>query len=132
MGMRDAAGSSGGMLQAAVAGCCPASQAPQDTRCRCSATAASPAQARLKHLPACRWCGAHSPSKQPLLRLILRDCRPPAPLSPLLLRHSSQVTLAFCSGAFCGEAKDSVRTSLRSPGEQNPCRVPRSQRSTSP
>lgn len=82
MGMRDAAGSSGGMLQAAVVRCCPASQAPQDTRCRCSATAASPAQARLKHLPARRWCGTHSPSKQPLLRLVLRDCRPPLPFPP--------------------------------------------------
>lgn len=51
-----------GILQAAVqvrmwaaagsgAGCLPASQAPQDTRCRCLAAAAIPAQARLKHLP---------------------------------------------------------------------------------
>lgn len=48
-GMRDAAGSG--------AGCCPV---PRHKRCRCLAAAASPAWARLKHLPSCGQSSARS------------------------------------------------------------------------
>lgn len=97
------------MLQVAVQDgrCCPASWV---TRCRCSATSASPAWARLRQLPTCRWYGARSPSSSH---------------RSVSSRHSFPPPHCRClHQGLWQPAEANIPTSLHFPGERSPCRVP--------